>query len=72
MIINGFHESNPVGQVIDGTDNLFYKRDIPIATGHKKQEATGPVPQDRFQTNISTPKGFNTEACGTLRGEVER
>lgn len=53
-------------------NSIFYGRDILIATNHKKEVAISPPLKEKFNSNIITPEGFNTDIFGTFSGEIER
>lgn len=54
------------------TNDIFFKRDILIASNHKKEEAIRPILEEKFLASIIVPHGFDTDKFGTFSGEIER
>lgn len=51
---------------------IFRKRDVIIATMHRKEKIIAPLFKNEYQMKCEVPKGFNTDQFGTFSGEIER
>lgn len=61
-----------LAQTRKAAHNLFYGRDMVVATMHGKDLVIGPLFKRRIGVEPFLPSEFNTDQFGTFSGEVER